>query len=65
MKRWDFCGCRRRRRSEENGFIEDERRSEKSRVSFVGVVDIAEGNLMLSAQPKLSETSDLEGSGWF
>ena len=39
MKLWNFHGCRRRRRSEENGFVDEERRPEKLRGCFKCVID--------------------------
>ena len=59
-------GClrlRRRRWSEENGFFVDERRAEKSRVHFVGVLDVIGTDSTSSAHLNHSETGNLGGSG--
>ena len=53
---------RQRRRSEENGFVEDERRPERSRGHFVGTINDVERSLASSAQSKCVETG---GSGEF
>ena len=58
IKRRDFCGCQQRRWSEENGFVDDERRAEMSRGHFVGAVDTIGSSVMSSAQLKRVETRD-------
>ena len=46
---------RQRRPSDENGFVDDEQRAEKSRKCFVGMIDVSEVDSTSSAQLKCSE----------
>ena len=61
MKCCGFPRLRRRRRSDENGFVKEERRAEKSRGSFVDVIDVVRDDFTSSAQLKRSEISENEG----
>lgn len=49
---------RKRRQSEENGFADDDRRPDKSRGHFAGIVDNVGCELASSAQLKHVETTD-------
>ena len=64
MKLWNFCGCRQHRQSEENGFIDDERRQDKSR-EYIGILDDIGSDLASSAQLKCSETGNSVDFGHF
>ena len=62
MKLWNFRGCRRRRRSEENGFFDEEWRPEKLRGCFKCVIDDIGRPPAPSAQLR---GSAMHGFKWF